>query len=709
MGAQQLVTIQHKKKREINMRFVNALPKAITTVLRDYPFPRGVDNATIRKAVSCDEDMLFVTPDLDEQLQIAVTSALLNSRFANSSSIIVVRTADEARKIFTMLNLHQETNFSTENLSNEGFYPLSNKYAIRVASTFSKFKGNSYPSANDCVIITSYDCLLRNLLYRKSSDVKLKNRINLPHTNAYIFVDPLRENDSLRRTRKSFTTFDIDGILFFKRKANNQNIRMHYISPGLVPLDEQKNMLIVTTAVKISGDHEFYFNSDLNPEVLKEEFQSVLPYLMLLRLYSGQPSKSKMIQRIQNSLICRLLQNISKLEASHDFLQKMLIEILFKPRNFSEGLFDKYQKSLGDFALISKVRENSGIYTLTPFGKKFLIASTYFKEIREDPMGVLLNIKNRTQNDTLDWNCISEIFHNFTDGKLAYDDLQMVLGRLKTKGNDEDEVIAKILSRTQDSFTIFKVSILLASLQEHMTPEAKKNFGLISKAIGQNLDLMDVPLIGKKDRLAIEQAVKEELEYATIPMTLTLIALNLSLLSSDVERALVSLEKNDLLSLKTVTGKPPKGKRITYYSTKEIPEYFYKKCGDCYYYEKNHCNFWRDVRETAERKVPKEKMDYITTSMLRKDTIACEAFLEEETIEMQFSIDEFYRSNPKRFDGQTEEGEEEYTHFCRFCYDERGEMIPLEAFGTAPFPQQGSTPTRCPRCGSSFKLIQERN
>jgi len=690
------------------MRFVNALPKAITTVLRDYPFPTGVDKDSIRKAVSCDEDMLFVTPDLDEQLHIAVTLALLNSRFANSSSMIVVRTTDEARMIFNILNPHHQTNPSIESLPNEDLSFPPDRYAIRVASTFSKFKGNSYPSANDCLIITSYDCLLRNLLYRKSSDIKLRNRINLPHANAYIFVDPLGENSSIRKARKSFTTLDIDGIRFFKRNTNNLNIRMHYISPGIVPIKEQKHMLKVATVDKISGNHEIYFNYDLSRESLKEELQAVLPYLILLRLYSGHPTKKLLIKRIQNSINYRLLQSIQKTRDIQKHLQEVLFGILFQSTKSSKGLLKLCQGSLGNFALISKIDEKSGRYFLTPFGKKFLIASTYFKEIREDPIGVLLNIKNRTQNDTLDWYCVSEIFHNFTDGKLAYDDLQVILGRLKTKDNDEDEVIAKILSRTQDSYAIFKVSILLASLQEHMTSEAKKNFGLISKAIGQNLDIMDAPLIGNKDRLAIEQAVKEELEYATIPMTQTQIALNLSLLSSDVEQALVSLEKNDSLSLKTVTGKPPKGKRVTYYSTKEIPEYFHKKCGDCYYYEKNHCNFWQDVKEIAERKVPKEMLDYITTSILRKDTIACEVFLDEKTIEMQFSMDEFYRSNPKRFEGQTEEGEEKYTHFCRFCYDERGEMIPLKAFGNAAFPQQGSKPIRCPRCGSSFKLIQER-
>ncbi len=678
--------------------FINTLPKAITTVLRDYPFPSGVDNDSTRKAVRCDEDLLFVTPDQDEQLQVAVTLALLKARFANSSAMIVVRTSDKARKIFNIRNPHQQETVST---------PID-KYAIRVASTFSKFKGNSHPSANDCIIITSYDCLLRNLLYRKSSLVELKNRVRLPLANAYIFVDPFCENRSLRRATKSFTTFDIDGIIFFKRRSNNLNIRMHYISPGIIPQDEQKNMLKVTTAVKIAGDHELAFDSDLNRHDIRESLQSVLPNLMLLRLYSGQPSKSELVLRIQNSINYRFLQNTCEIKENPEFLQEMIIEVLFQSTDSFECLFDLYQQALGDFALVSKVRENSGIYTLTPFGKKFLIASTYFKEIQEDPIGVLSDIKSRTQNDTLDWNCILEIFHNFTDGKLAYDDLQILLGRLKTKENDEDETIAKILSRTQDSFSVFKVCILLTSFQDHMTTEAKKSFNLISKAIGQNFDLMDEPLIGKKDRLAIEQAIKEELEFATSPMTKAQIALNLSLLSSDVEQALVNIEKNSSMSLKAVTVKPPVGRSVTYYSTKEIPEYFYKKCGNCYYYNKNSCNFWREVRETAERKVPKDKMGYISTSILRKNTVACEAFLEADIVEMHFTIDEFNKSNPKRFDGYSENGEEKFTHFCKPCKDERGEMVPLESLGTAAFPQQGATPTKCPRCGSTIKLVQER-
>ncbi len=564
------------------MGFINALPKAITRVLRDFPFPSNIDKESIRKAVNCREDLLFATPDLDEQLQIAVTLALLNARFVNTSSLIVVRTSAEARKIYNILNPHQQNNFSSDDLTNETISPPIDKYAIRVASTFSKFKGNSYPSANDCIIITSYDNLLRNLLYRKSSVVELKNRVTLPLTNAYIFVDPFGENRSLRRATESFTTFDIDGILFFKRRMNNLNIRMHYISPGIVSLDEQKSMLNVTTTAKITGDHELDFSSYIDRHSIKENLRYVLPYSMLLRLYSGHPTKKQLTKRIQNSANYRLLQNTHESRTNPEFLQEILFEELFKSTYSSECLFELCQQSLGKFALVLRANGNSGKYTLTTFGKKFLIASTYFKEIQEDPIGVLLDIKNRTQNDIIDWNIISEIFHNFTDGRLAYNDLQILLGRLKTKKNDEEETIAKILSRTQDSYSVFKVYRLLVSFQDQMSPGAKKNFTLISKAIVQNLEILDEPLVGKKDRLAIEQAIKEELEYATQPLTRTQIALNLSLLNSDVELALDNLEKNSSLSLNTITVKPPIGRSVTYYSTKEIPKHFFEKCGNCY-------------------------------------------------------------------------------------------------------------------------------
>ncbi len=520
------------------MGFINTLPKAITTVLRDYSFPSGVDKDTIRKAVRCDEDLLFVTPDLDEQLQVAVTLALLNARFADSSSMIIVRTSDDARKIYSILNPQHQVNVSSDSVTNETISPPIDKYAIRVASTFSKFKGNSFSSANDCIIITSYDCLLRNLLYRKSSEVDLKNRITLPHTNAYIFVDPFGENRSLRRALESFITFDIDSILFFKRRTNNLNIRMHYISPGIVSLDEQKNMLKVTSTVKISGNLELDFSFSTDRHDIRENLQSVLPYLMLLRLYSGHPTKKQLTRRVQNSVNYRLLQNTHESKTNPEFLQEVLIETLFQSTDSTECLFESYQQSLGKFALALRANGNSGKYILTPFGKKFLIASTYFKEIQDDPISVILDIKNRTQNDILDWNSISEIFHNFTNGKLAYDDLQILLGILKTEANVEDETIANILSRTQDSYSVFKVCRLLASFQDHMTPEAKKSFNIISKALGQNLDTVNEPLVGKKDRLAIEQAIKEELEFATDPMTKAQIALNLSLLSSDVKQAI---------------------------------------------------------------------------------------------------------------------------------------------------------------------------
>ncbi|MGC9778485.1 MAG: hypothetical protein HZR80_04525 [Candidatus Heimdallarchaeota archaeon] len=126
------------------------------------------------------------------------------------------------------------------------------------------------------------------------------------------------------------------------------------------------------------------------------------------------------------------------------------------------------------------------------------------------------------------------------------------------------------------------------------------------------------------------------------------------------------------------------------------------------HFNKNCCNFWREVRDTAERKVPKDKMGYISTSILRKNTVACEAFLKADILEIHFTIDEFNKIVPKRFDGYSADGEEEFTHFCPFC-SERKEKVPLKALGNAAFPQQGSIQTRCSRCGSAFKLVQERN
>jgi len=698
--------IFYRRRREINSQSVNILPKAITTVLCDFPFTSGVDKESIRKAVSCKEDMLFVTPDLDEQLKLAVTLALLNTRFANTSSIIVVRTSNEARKIYNILNSHHQIN-SNDYEKNEIISPLKDKYAIRVASTFSKFKGNSHPSANDCIIITSYDYLFRNLLYRKSTQTELKNRITLPLANAYIFVDPFDENKSLRKALESFTTLDIEGIIFFKRKSINTNIRMHYISPGFVPLNEQKNMLKVTSTIKVTGDLENDFSYSLDKYTIREKLRDVLPYLLLLSLYSGQPTKRKLVQRIKNSINYSLLHFTSKGLIEKNELEEILFEELYRSTNKSMSLFETLQQNRTNFALVSKVRDDAGIFTLTPLGKKFLIASTYFKEIKEDPLGVLKSIKNRVENGLLNWESISEIFHNFTNGKIAYDDLQVLLGRLQTKKNDEDESITKILTRIKDDYSVFKVCRLLTCFQDHMLLDAKTNFNLISKALGQNPDSIDETLIGKKDRLAIEQAIIEELEYATDPLTKAQIVLNLSLQKKDVELALINLEKNHSLPLKTITVKPPKGRSVTYYSMMEIPEHFFKKCGNCYCYHKNGCNFWLNVKKVADRKVPEDKKDYISTTILRKNTVGCEAYLEAETMEISFSIAEFNRVVPKRFDGYSSYGEEEFTHFCPFC-SERKELIPIKVLGNAAFPQQGSKPTRCPRCNASIKLVQER-
>ncbi|GAJ01253.1 unnamed protein product, partial [marine sediment metagenome] len=157
-------------------------PISFTTILREYPFPDEIDLDIIRKTVKRETDIFFYGIIPPDQISLAVTIALLSARLSNQSAMIVVRTSEQARKIYNYVNSEKEQSdlFSRKHLA-----------GIKIASTFSKFKGNSQPLAANKLIITSYSTLLRTLLYRKSKDDSLKKKVQLPIVDAYIFVDPL--------------------------------------------------------------------------------------------------------------------------------------------------------------------------------------------------------------------------------------------------------------------------------------------------------------------------------------------------------------------------------------------------------------------------------------------------------------------------------------------------------------------------------------
>lgn len=677
-----------------DLTHLGCLPRSFVTILRDYAFPADFNEEGIRKAVHCQEDLTIITPKTSEQLQIAATLALLNSRLANTSAMIVVRTSQEAKQIHNFLNPSEINQIEQFEHEYDFSHRLTNS-TIRVASTFMKFKGNCYPSSTNCIIITSYNHLLRNLLIRRSNLPDLKRKVSLPLVNAYIFVDPLNEN-------RNFDLIDLDSILFLKRIT--ANARTHFISPGTLTKTQLLKAFQTKSIIEINESNQE--SVDLTDMIdTKDLISNTLPIQILMRSFSGHPTKKQLLLKLKNSINYRLLINKNTITVKSKVLDEIIEEEfskIFKLLNKSNQTLYSGKETL---TLISHCKKYTGRYNLTPFGKRFLVASTYFEEIKKDPLAIIALINEKISNNVLNWGGIAEIFHTFTVGRIPYDDLQILIEKLETRKLSEDDAIFKSVFSGKNSYSFFKIHKLLSSYQKIMSEKAKKRFSLIGNLISSNFDYVD-EASGKKDKEAILQAIKEELMIACEPLTATQIMLNLSLQKKEVTDALIKIELGSD-TLQTVVVKPPKGRSVKYYSMSEIPFYYFKECGGCFYYENVRCNFWVEAEEIAERKIPEKYLPYLHTNKLRRKTVACEYYQEVETMELKMSIPEFYQSTQiefVRFDG--EDGEE-FAHHCPNCLKE-GEKNHIEGFGSSTLPQQGSMINKCSICGSSYKLIQEK-
>lgn len=665
-------------------------------------------NEAIKYAVHCEEDVAFSFSKKEDRLRTAVTLALLGARYAGQSSIIVVRTTKEAKHLYNYLNPSSTTQtFDTDAVESD-INPSKKIVSggIRAASTFARFKGNCFPSAMDCIIITSYDYLLRSMLHRKSDDANLNNKSILPSVSAYVFLDPLNEDFSQKRTGMPFTLTEIDAILFLFRDRPVNHVRKFFISGTTLPsssLSVLFNINKVFTEKDI--DPPAFDIEDLFENDLESYFRSTLPRMLLVRLYSGAPTKKELVYRLTDSPLYRLVTNTEPNTDDKNRWITIIEEELF-PSTKSPGLFFQLQHELGPFALIGKAGTSNGRYSLTSFGKSFLFASTYFHIIANNPLWVIQNIWSKTINDEVSWDTTVEIFENYSFGKIRFDDLRVLLGELETEPKKKRKKLAELLGDQKKSYALFKVSKLLECFQEHMLEEARNNFESLSKASRSHSRDAE-PVIGEKDRVAIEQAVREELLNSPIPLTIADIALNLVLQKKAVRAAVNRLMKDNLEKVAVHTVKPPVGRRVSYYSTDGFPEHFFKQCGDCHWYKKRRCLFWRRVNNIAERKIPQELTERAINS-LNKKTVACELFLPSETMTFNIPIDQFAPLIPKHFVGFSDEGEELFEHFCPFCY-KQGEKVHIVDFGNRSEPTQGSIAIFCPRCNTSFKLFQKRS
>ncbi|MHA1126560.1 MAG: hypothetical protein ACTSO7_13640 [Candidatus Heimdallarchaeota archaeon] len=677
------------------MDYLECLPKSFVTILRDFAFPNGFSAEGIRKAVNCKENLTIIASEITEQMQIAATLALLNSRLANTSAMIVVRTTREARLIYQFLNPMDNNQIDQDFLEYDHSHRLVTN-TIRVASTFMKFKGNCYPSRNNCIIITSYNHLLRNILYHRSNLPELKRKVSLPLVSTYIFVDPL--NESRTQLENIF-----DSILFFKRKSNYSKKRMHFISLGILSETQLRKAFQTKTIIEVNdyNSNDFDF-ADIST---KDLINSYLQFQILLSSFSGHPTKNQLLNRLKNSIFYKLQINNSIKPTNFDEVLEEQFHAIFDTLIMPNQEDELEETSL---SLISEGENYTGRYHLTRFGKEFLIASTYFKEIQNDPLTIIGLIQDKITNKALEWDGIAQIFHTFTTGRIAYDDLQVLIEKLETKDLPEESINFKLLFPASNSYTFFKIHKLISCFQEIMSEKAKKRFSLIGKVLSSYDTFSDFD-DRIKDKETILRAVKEELTLASEPLTKAQIIMNLSIQKEEVIEALSKLELQSE-SLNTIVVKPPKGRKVKNYSLNDIPSYYFKECGNCYFYGSTRCNYWTEAAEIAERKIPEKYLPYLEVKKLQRKTVACEYYQEESILDLEIPIEEF-QSNfiPKDFVDFTGESGEEFAHYCRFCLEEDGIKIHIESFGSSVFTQQGAKPSKCPRCKSSFKLMQRKS
>lgn len=697
-----MVTIS-QTRRPVRKRL---LPSAISTILRDFPFPESLPKESIKMAVQSEEDLVFSLLNKGDQFRIAASLALMSARKAGHSSMILVRTSKEAKLLYRYLNPNsanrKRTKYSNQNNPN---FTKASPTEIRVASTFSRFKTKYYPSARDCIIITSYDYLLRSLLHQKNDDVKQKHKIRLPRVNAYIFLDPLNENKTFKITGRPFNLTDIDRILFLFYKRTINHVRRFYISRRILSSEDLAAIFDVKK-VFCEGDRESgdYDLEDLFGGDKESHFCEALQQMLLLRLYSGSPTKREIINRLKDSSLFRLFVANDSKSDSVDKWTSIIKEVLF-PTVESLGLFFKLQNDLGPFAMIEKARSSNGRYSLTNFGENFLFASTYFHAIAYNPLKTILNIREKTTKDKLSWETTAEIFENYSYGRIRFADLQVLLGELTTKDSDQQSMSTVILNDPKKSYAIFQVSKFLECFHEYLEEESKKNVELLSN-LSTNYSRDAEPIIGKKNRLEIERAIKEELHNSSRPFTIEEISMNLVLQKAEVKEALKRLLKRESTKIEVQTVKPPIGSHINYYSMNGFPDHFSKVCGDCHWFVKKRCTFWGTIGNSVERKIPKELIIRSKCS-LKKNTVACEGFVPLKQMVKRIPVVEFAEFIPKRFIGFSDNGEELFEHFCPFCHKE-GEEVSIVDFGNYYEPTQGAQTVFCPRCNTSFKLFQRR-
>ncbi len=666
------------------------LPISIVTILRDYPFTDISDIDIIRKTVLCETDIFFYGIDPTDQLQLATTVALLAARLSNQTAMIVVRTSEQARKIYSYINSDErQLAIETSKKTLAG---------MKIASTFSKFKGNSHPLALNKLIITSYSTLFRNQLYKKSRDDSLKAKIQLPIVDAYIFIDPFDETKTLTQASKYWSFNDIDPILFLFPKREKNHVRKHYLSVGLIPVEDVENGL--SDIVVFPRESNITQCQDLKDI----DLQDTLLRFVLISLYSGSPSKKELIERLMKTTSIRIFQAENKKTAAE--MKQLLFELIFSSEYHQKfTLFESLQENLlGPFALVTKVQNCYSRYILTKFGQQYLIASTYFEEMLNNPLDIITTIRKESENDIIDWVLVQEIFNNFSKGQLQFDDLQLLIGKLESS-KEKEETIARILSTSNNSYLLFQVTQMLNCFREQMTQDTRDNLSSLNKVLLTSYNVEESSLTGKKDRQTLERALKELLVNVEYPITLNKICSMLVVNAFEATQAIQDLTKKGF-SIKTLTVKPPKGRSLTYYTCRKFPAHFKVICGNCYWYVKKRCTFWQRTKHVAERKISSEDI-HRAKGTLRSNTVGCKHFREKETVTKKYSIEEFIDLIPKSFKGYSPENEELYVYLCPTCFEEGREIV-LEDFGTGDRPTQGLMSVSCLVCNTTFKLIQKR-
>ena len=91
-----------------------------------------------------------------------------------------------------------------------------------------------------------------------------------------------------------------------KRKNWCNKHRIHFITPGVVDSKQLQRTFQTETFVEVTDPTQFEQNFTEDIDTL-DFIQSKLPFMLLLRINSGHPTKKELLNRLKTSMICSFI------------------------------------------------------------------------------------------------------------------------------------------------------------------------------------------------------------------------------------------------------------------------------------------------------------------------------------------------------------------------------------------------------------------